>query len=187
MTFEVKTRAKVEVTQQKVTYIVGKVPNLKINQVKNLIFKILKEALEKAVKDQKLWVNDYVPKRTGQLREDLIKHLESSKVQGMTAELVMGVDETVVPYVKYVNKFNTRNVRHFGTYTEHSGRYAYAYYGGHRGRILLNDPKAIGHFWGLMRENGKARLKLRLKDSIKNNTGAIGVPAKPFSDQLKVT
>ena len=95
----------------------------------------------------RIWINTKVPKRTGQLRDNLLKHLESSKVKKGLMKLVLGTD---IQYAPDVADYSTRQVRH-------SGEKGYAYYYGESGPIILDDPQAIGDFWNELLKYAKER------------------------------
>ena len=95
----------------------------------------------------RIWINTKVPKRTGQLRDNLLKHLESSKVKKGLMKLVLGTD---IQYAPDVADYSTRQVRH-------SGEKGYAYYYGESGPIILDDPQAIGDFWEELLKYAKER------------------------------
>lgn len=173
--FATKNYAQIDMNETKLNYIVGKIPNLSAAQVKQMVQLIEDTALDKTIKDCENWIKTYVPKATGQLQDNLLQNLKSSNRHGMKAVLKLG---TSIYYAPYVNRFRTSNVRH-------TGQFRYVYYYGFHGKISLNDPKAVGGYWGLLRQYAKQRFKIHLRDAIRSNTGGVG--AKPFSDQMKVT
>ena len=74
---------------------------------------------------------------------------------------------TAINYAAEVNEYSTAQVRHFGTWREHSGKMAYAYYGGHvgprgTGKIYLDDPKAEGQFFVKLLEFAHQRILINL-------------------------
>ena len=146
--------------------IAQKNPNLTAKEAEKIITKILEETTKLVLKDLKKWINKFVPKRTGQLRKNLLLNLKGSKVKGF---LMMFIMRTSIDYAAQVNAYSTAQVRHKSAKREHyvsyvtKGRgkakkgkgkkyhpYAYAYYGGASGRITLNDPMAIGEFFDKM-------------------------------------
>jgi len=116
-------------------------------EVKEIIKDLLNEVLELTLEDLKQWILKFVPKRTGQLRRNMLKNIQSSRVKSNILRIII---RTSIDYAAQVNAYSTAQVRHYNTEREHSGAYAYAYYGGHYGRIRLNDPLAIGHFFDKM-------------------------------------
>lgn len=127
--------------------------------VKKILDKILEETLDLVLRDLRKWIKKFVAKRTGQLRKNLLLNLEGSEVKGYLLKIIM---RTSIDYAAQVNAYSTAQVRHknakrehYVSYTTKKGKkhhpYAYAYYGGHKGgRIVLNDPMAIGKFFDKM-------------------------------------
>ncbi len=143
-------------------------PLLSEREVENIVVKILKETFQLVVRDVVKWINKFVAKRTGQLRENLILNLASSRTKNYTMVFVL---LTSINYAEQVVNYKTSQVRHKNSKREHytvtymrKGRgkkkigkgkvtkhpYAYANYGGHSGRITLNDPQAITNFFTMM-------------------------------------
>jgi hypothetical protein len=152
--------------------IAQKNPNLTVKEAEKIIKKILEETTDLVLKDIRKWVSKFVPKRTGQLRKNLLLNLKSSRIKGYIMNIIV---RTSIDYAAQVNAYSTAQVRHRNAKREHyvdyrtkgkkyktkggktrtsKGRahhpYAYAYYGGHYGRIVLNDPMAIGEFFDKM-------------------------------------
>lgn len=117
------------------------------SDIKDIIKDLLNEALELTLRDLRIWILKFVPKRTGQLRRNLLRNIKSSRVKSTIMRIII---RTSIDYASEVNAYSTAQVRHYNTEREHSGAYAYAYYGGHYGRIRLHDPLAIGHFFDKM-------------------------------------
>ncbi len=122
-------------------------PLLSEREVENIVVKILKETFQLVVRDVVKWINKFVAKRTGQLRENLILNLASSRTKNYTMVFVL---LTSINYAEQVVNYKTSQVRHKNSKREHSGKWAYANYGGHSGRITLNDPQAITNFFTMM-------------------------------------
>jgi len=132
-------------------------PLLSEREVIKIIDNILNDVFKLVLRDVVKWINKFVAKRTGQLRDNLILNLTSSRVKNYTMVFIL---RTSIDYAEKVSKYKTSQVRHSGarehyvTYTTKKGKkyrpYAYAYYGGHYGRIRLNDPQAIGNFFRMM-------------------------------------
>ena len=93
------------------------------------------------------WINKYVPKRTGQLRDDLIEYI---KIHWRTT-----VDEKtlidLITKIEYATDIHGI-AAHKGTWFEHSGAPAIANYYNHTGRIYLDDPEAF-EYWHLIIED----------------------------------
>lgn len=115
--------------------------------VKKVIQELLNEALTITIAETKEWINKFVPKRSADLRVSLIEFLEKSIPPTSTFDelrgirLVLGVGAEI-NYAKYVNEMTTRQVKHKGTWREHSGKRAYSK--GHR--AYLYDPQAVGGY-----------------------------------------
>ena len=111
-------------------------PNLNLKQVQNIIDQILRETTRLTMKMMRKWINKRVPKMTGRLRRDILKHLQDSYVKSNVLRIFI---QTSIDYAKRVNDFQTHNVRHRGKRIKYRGR-----------TIVLNDPQAIGHFFDEM-------------------------------------
>lgn len=159
MSLNPKTRLKVGVNKAQIKYIAGRVDNLSYEDVKDIIENLLREVLNLTLGNIEIWIEEKVPKRTGQLRDNLLLNLKSSRVNNGILRMIIG---TAINYASEVNEYTTAQVRHFNTDREHSGKYAYAYYGGHYGRIHLNDPKAEGQFFVKLLEFAHQRILINL-------------------------
>ena len=111
-------------------------PNLNLKQVQNIIDQILRETTRLTMKTMRKWINKRVPKMTGRLRRDILKHLQDSYVKSNVLRIFI---QTSIDYAKRVNDFQTHNVRHRGKRIKYRGR-----------TIVLNDSQAIGHFFDEM-------------------------------------
>ena len=120
---------------------------LDFDEIVTLLHNMLLYVLDQLIEELKTWINKFVPKATGQLRESLLANLESSNVKKGLMRLVLG---TNIDYAPKVAEMSTRQVRH-------SGEVGYAYYYGAKGRIILNDPQAIGDFWEELMEYAQER------------------------------
>jgi len=125
-------------------------------EILSLLHNMLLYVLDELIFELKTWINTKVPKRTGQLRDNLLKHLDSSNVKKGLMRLVLGTD---IQYAPDVAEMATRQVRH-------SGEVGYAYYYGHYGKINLNDPQAIGDFWNELMEYAQERTMFILQRAI---------------------
>lgn len=140
MSLEPKEHFKVGIKKQAIKYIVGMNKNLSYNEVVYIIRSILKELKETIIRETEVWIDSKVPKRTGQLRANLKEYLRESNIFEHTLRIVLG---TTIDYAEQVAGMSTSQVRHHG-------EIGYVYYWnpfGIRGRVILNDPRAIGNFW----------------------------------------
>lgn len=105
------------------------------------LINILNEVLWATLKATKLdainWINTFVPKRTGQLRDSLIDWINARWIKTETGiQISLGTD------VIYAFEIEG-DVRHAGTWFEHSGSPATAYYYNNYGKVYLDDPQAF--------------------------------------------
>lgn len=121
---------------QEIKRIADKNDDLTVKMAKDIIEKILKETTQLTMKMLRKWIHKRVPKMTGRLRRDLLKHLQDSYVRSNVLRIFI---QTSIDYAKRVNDFDTHNVRHRGKRIKYRGR-----------TIVLNDPQAIGHFFDEM-------------------------------------
>jgi len=137
---------------------------LTYEEVLALFHNMLLYVLDELMYELRIWINEKVPKRTSQLRDSLIKNLESSRVKKGLMKLVLG---THLSYAEDVAKMSTAQVRH-------SGEIGYAYYYGAQGKIILDDPQAIGDFWDKLIDYAEERTKSILKRAIAEYFGGTG-------------
>ncbi len=130
----------------KIRYLAKSSP-LTYDEITALLHSMFLYILNELMFELRIWIKTKVPKRTGQLRDNLLKHLESSNVKKGLMRLVLGTD---IQYAPDVADYSTRQVRH-------SGEIGYAYYYGESGRMVLNDPQAIGNFWEELIEYAQER------------------------------
>lgn len=150
MSLEPREHFKVGIKKDAIKYIVGQNKNLVYNQVVFIIRSILKELRETLFTELSVWINEKVPKRTGQLRQDLIDQLKESNIIEHTLHIILG---TTIDYAEQVNAMSTATVRHHG-------EIGYVYYWNPDniyGRVVLDDPRAIGGFWTHLLEFAKER------------------------------
>ncbi len=152
----------------------GQNPNLTIAQIKNMIGQLLQEIMDACLTDMDAWIDKFVPKRTGQLRDNLHRNIRSSRVRSNVMRIII---RTSIDYAEKVNQMSDAMVQHDNTWKEHSGRWAYAYYWGHYGKILLNDPDAIGKFFDTFVEFTKDRVLVNMI-KIKNKYMGKKLPGK---------
>ena len=130
----------------------------------DLIRLVLEDALKYTILELEIWINSKVPKRTGQLRDNLKMQLKSSSVKAGLLRLVLG---TNIDYAEDVNDMTTSNVRH-------SGEVGYAYYYGFSGRLILSDPRAIGGFFDSLIEFARERMTVNLQKAKNLHIGMQG-------------
>ena len=148
-------RTKVGLTVIKIKYL-AKGTELTYDEVALLFHSMLLYTLDELLFELRIWIKSKVPKRTGQLRENLLKHLESSNVKKGLMRLVLG---TNIDYAPDVAKMSTAQVRH-------SGEVGYAYYYTKSGKIILDDPEAIGNFWEELMDYAQERTTSILQRAI---------------------
>ena len=150
---------KIGIKKAAIKYIAGKNINLSYEDVLKVINDILNEVHVAVLEDMEDWIEVKVPKRTGQLRANLIQNIQSSRVRNGVLRIIIA---TSIDYASKVNEMTTSQVMHGGTHKEHSGKWAYAYYYGHYGRIFLLDPGAVGNFFDALVEFAKERALFHL-------------------------
>lgn len=162
---------RVGVSKTAVSWIVGRNKNLNTQQVLNIISNMLGEILALTLIDLRAFIKTKVPKRTGQLRKNLLDNMESSRAKEKIMHLII---KTSIDYASKVNEMTTSQVRHVNEareyasdYTTKKGKkhypYAYAYYFKHFGRIRLNDPLAIGNFFDALEDYSLERILINLQ------------------------
>jgi len=137
-----------------------------------LLKSVLSETLMLTMKDMQQFIIRFVPKRTGQLQYTLLKKMESSKIRDGVLIFIIG---THLRYARDVNQMATSQVQH-SSHKEHSGKWAYAYYYGHKGRIFLYDPEAIGSFWQILLMYLQKRILIHLQDAMRKQYGDTKLP-----------
>jgi len=180
--YPTSTVHKVGIKADAIKYIVAH-SKLTSAQVKAIFQQVLERTLSDTKFELTQWINSKVPKRTGQLRESLLRELNSSRVTGTILYLVIGA---MVPYATQVNAYTTSNVRHLGTMYEHSGKKAYANYGGHHGPIYLDDPRAVGQFWDKLMTFIKERLFINLAKAKYEIAGGQGITSRHYSKLVEM-
>ncbi len=154
-----RSTTKIGIKKAAIKYIAGKDKDLTYEDVLKLITDILNEIHSSVLADMEDWINVKVPKRTGQLRDNLIQNIQSSRVRAGVLRIIIA---TSIDYASEVNEMTTGQVQHGGTHKEHSGKTAYAYYYGHYGKIFLLDPGAIGGFFDSLVKFAKERAMFHL-------------------------
>jgi len=142
-----------------ISYLAGRL-QLSYEETLILITNILQDTLDWTIIDVEAWIKEFVPKRTGQLQDNLLLNLQSSFIKNKT--MIRLVLKTFIDYAGDVNAYSDAQVQHNATWFEHSGARAYAYYGGHHGPIFLDDPEAVGGFMSKLQEFAKGRCLFNL-------------------------
>ncbi len=109
--------------------------SITINELKSRIEAVFHDTYDATKADVISKAKDIVPKRTGQLLKSVLESIDNWRREGEMVHLEIKSD------IEYADKI-TGVPAHFGTWYEHDGTRAYAYYGGHKGRIYLDDPHA---------------------------------------------
>jgi len=136
-------------------FAIGRQKHLTFEQVETVILNLIKEVLEDTIHDLEIWIDIHVPKRSGQLRENLKTVIRTSRVVDYMAHIVMG---SSLPYAERVNEMPAAWVRHYNTDLEHSG--AKAKFAGLP--IHLDDPNAEGHFFDKLQDFMQERVYANL-------------------------
>lgn len=131
--------------------IAKKNDELTVKMTRDIIEAILKETHRLVTKSLAKWINRRVPKMTGRLRRDLLRHLRDSYVRSLVLRIFI---QTSIDYAKRVNDFETYNVRHKGKRIRYRGKI-----------IVLNDPQAIGHFFNELLKFAIQSIKINLANT----------------------
>lgn len=138
---DLQAEFKRDITQDEILYMVnGSLVKLPI--LEGILQAILPEVLDSVIPDAEMEIKLHTPVRTGQLRDNLLKHLAKSKASGHNLLINIKANPTNrgVHYAGMVNDMDDVKVRHF----DEMGS---AGYYNTPGRIRLNDPHASGHFF----------------------------------------
>jgi len=154
------TPVKIGLSKDQIEYI-ARGSNYTYEEVLDIIRAILTDTLNGVTADIEQWIDKAVPKRTGQLRDNLKANLKSSNVQKGLLRIIL---RTHVDYASDVNQMSTSQVRHHG-------EVGYAYYYGHYGKIILSDPSAEGNFFDKMITFARERIAVNLVQAKNNNLG----------------
>ncbi len=156
-------RTKVGFTSIQIKYL-AKGNALTYAEILALLHNMLLYVLDELTFELRIWIKSKVPKRTGQLRDNLLRHLESSNVKKGLMRIVLG---TNIDYAQEVAEMTTPMVRHIN-------EIGYAYYYGASGKIILNDPQAIGNFWEELLQYAEERTQFILQRAIDEYFGGTG-------------
>lgn len=173
MSITPSTKIKIGLPVAQIKYL-AKGNALTYEEVLTLLHDMLLYVLDELMAELRDWINTKVPKRTGQLRDNLLRNLESSNVKKGLMRLVLG---TNIDYAPDVAEMTTSQVRH-------SGEVGYAYYYGKFGRMILDDPEAIGNFWDVLIAYAKERTKTILARAINEYFAGTGTLIKTVRGEL---
>jgi len=175
MAFPTKTYYEVGIGKKDITYIAGNQSKLNRQQVNQLVDNILDQTLDLTIMDLEIWIESKVAYRTGKLQKDLKLELNSSFVRNSLLKLKLG---THISYAKFVNEMTMATVRHVN-------EVGYAYYGGKSGKLILNDPRAIGQFYTKMVIYAKERLEYNFVKAKAMYLGDVGKAGRMISSKFK--
>lgn len=161
-------KPKTQITVQLAKGRVGRITARLKKASAGLIQAILHEVLINVKKDLRDWIRLYVPRRTGQLQHNLLFNLDKSRITRGILKFIAG---STVRYADRVDRMSSGQVKHHG-WREHSGKRAYAYYYGHRGRIFLNDPAAVGGFFEKLLDYMRRRVDYHITIALRRYIGA---------------
>lgn len=130
-----------------------------IAQIQDKSDEIMRYLLRRTREDVLNWILKYVPVRTGQLRDSLINWVRNWKIINNAIEFDLAT------FVEYAKKIKG-DPKHANTWFEHSGAPAVAFYGGHSGFILLDDPLAESQWFFLIRNFTAERINSNLQTAI---------------------
>ncbi len=174
-----QARANVGITRDKIRYLAksGTV-GLGYQDLVNICQLTLEMTLDAVKADLKDAINRYVPKATGQLRENYEANLESSHVysQALKMSIILG---TNISYAGIVNRMPESSL-------QHSGQQRYAYYYGAHGKISLDDPEAQHDFHGLLRMILRQSLTRWFRQFLEANIIASGGKYGPVSQKASI-
>ena len=170
------------ISKDVISYVAGRL-QMTYAETLILITTILQDTLDWTIIDVEGWITEFVPKRTGQLQNNLILNLHSSFIKNKT--MIRLVLKTFIDYAGDVDAYSDAQVQHNATWFEHSGERAYAYYGGHHGAIFLDDPEAVGGFMSKLQEFAKGRALFNLtKAQMKFMGGRFGGKYQTAFEQM---
>ena len=166
-------RTKIGFTSIKIKYL-AKGNVLTYDEILALLHSMLLYVLDELILELKIWIKTKVPKRTGQLRNNMLAQLDSSNVKKGLMRLVLG---TNIDYAPQVAEMTTAMVRHVN-------EVGYAYYYGKSGKIILNDPQAIGNFWEELLEYAEERTMFILQRAIDEYFAGTGTLIKQVRGKI---
>jgi len=144
------------------------------------IHTILKRVKKRLIKDGEKWINRYVPKATGQLRESLKSSLRTdTKIYDLTQlKVKLG---SHVSYLQYVNPMSRYNLVHPAGH--HPNARLVNYYGGKR-VVILNDKQATQGFFDKLLRYLRERFQFHLRQGIYWIANRHNISSIPLRQQL---
>jgi len=178
MSLKPGTKAKISVPKAQISYMANN-SKYTYQQILVLIQNILQDVLADTKKELEIWIDSKVPKRTGQLRAMLKLWMGGSNIYKGILRLILGTNLT---YAEDVAQMTQSQVRH-------QGEVGYVYYPnifGIRGRVILNDPRAVGSFWNKMIEFAKERLDINLIHAKNKHLGQAVTISRKLRSELEI-
>lgn len=131
-------RSKIGIEKDRIKYIAKNTP-LTYMQVVSRINDMLVYIQDEIMFLMNIWIEQHVPKRTGQLQHVLKESLKQSSIKWGMLKIILG---TRLDYADAVNQMSAATVRHFG-------QMGYGNYGmfAYQGKRPLMDPHAAGYFF----------------------------------------
>ncbi len=158
-----------------------------VQAIRQVIALTLRDAFYATITDLAEDIGRIVPKATGQLRDNLMANLQSSRVADTMLSLTLGTD---IQYAKYVNQMPQSWLQHFGEY-RYVNYYGYSYkYGGAKRKgvhhkpgelavvgapVYLDDPDAQHNWMQFLVMHAKNWLKSYLKQFLAQHAAAAGL------------
>jgi len=138
--------------ESEINLIMGNL-SMPYGMARDLSTHILNEVLDNVIKDLEEYAAGRVPDRSGDLKNDILKWIRSSRVRDDMLKIIIHSD---LDYAQYVDKMSSFQVKHYATWLEHSGKKAYS-----KGvRVFLDDPDAIGNIFYRLKQYAAQRLDL---------------------------
>jgi len=159
----------------KIDYLINNL-HMEHAEVLELLTQIMEKTIQYTVPEIEQWIKEYVPKRTGQLQNSLLDSINMTEWTGQQLRLILFTD------VEYATELNNRK----DIQIQHNNEIGSAYYYGHYGKLILNDPKAQYGFMGLLKMFARQHLKDNFKRARFEICGSVGVSAAPISKTIKV-
>lgn len=156
---------KIRVPTAQIKYIANKM-KIDYEQVKDRMLEFLEYIQEQMITELILWINIYVPVRTGQTAWYLIDMLKGSNIYKNILRIVLA---SHVPYAEELEEMEDFNVQHFGErgYVYYPNRF------GIRGPVVLYDPQAKGHYFTELVKYAQERAQVWISRGINKYFGRL--------------